>query len=427
MAATLRNDERFDVILIGSGMGALATASILAQLQNKRVLIAEQHFKVGGFTHTFQRKGSYEWDVGVHYVGKMEKGGVFRALMDYVTGGAVDWHPMPDVYDRIVFPEHTFGIRSGRKNLKADLLDAFPDESRAIEAYFRDVDKSDAWAGRYLVTQLFPELLRPLTRLIRRMGARLALETTTRDYLNALTPNERLKALLAAQWGLHGLPLSIAPFGVHAMLVRHYFGGGWYPVGGSGTIAASVVPIIRRHGGEVLVNHRADEILVANGRATGVRIVQRRGKEETCRTVYADAIVSGAGAHVTYCKLLPEGVHLPFAEALRRFPEGCTTVTVYLGLKRDPAELGLKGENYWIYAGEDHEALYARRDRLLEGEPSGAYLTGSDAGVFGVVGAMMSGAMTAAVIMGRPWSMFQVFSRAMRFSKAIHRENDELS
>ncbi len=52
------NDNKFDVIIIGSGVGGLTTASLLAQLENKRVLILERHFKIGGFTHTFNRKGA---------------------------------------------------------------------------------------------------------------------------------------------------------------------------------------------------------------------------------------------------------------------------------------------------------------------------------------------------------------------------------
>ena len=59
----------FDVIIIGSGMGALSAASILAQMNKKRVLVIERHFEIGGFTHSFRRKG-YSWDVGLHYVGE---------------------------------------------------------------------------------------------------------------------------------------------------------------------------------------------------------------------------------------------------------------------------------------------------------------------------------------------------------------------
>ena len=57
-------EEKFDVIIIGSGMSGLTTAALLAQ-HGQNVLVLEKHFKAGGFTHTFKRK-NYEWDVGIH-------------------------------------------------------------------------------------------------------------------------------------------------------------------------------------------------------------------------------------------------------------------------------------------------------------------------------------------------------------------------
>jgi len=63
--------DRWDAIVIGSGLGGLTTASLLAR-DGKRVLVLEQHYVLGGFTHTFKRKG-YEWDVGVHYIGEVHR------------------------------------------------------------------------------------------------------------------------------------------------------------------------------------------------------------------------------------------------------------------------------------------------------------------------------------------------------------------
>ncbi len=51
----------WDYIVIGSGMGGMTAAAILAKLK-KRVLVLEQHYVPGGFTHMFKRPG-YTWDV----------------------------------------------------------------------------------------------------------------------------------------------------------------------------------------------------------------------------------------------------------------------------------------------------------------------------------------------------------------------------
>lgn len=44
-------EGEFDAIVIGSGMGGLAAAAILARHGGKRVLVLERHYMPGGYTH----------------------------------------------------------------------------------------------------------------------------------------------------------------------------------------------------------------------------------------------------------------------------------------------------------------------------------------------------------------------------------------
>ena len=46
--------SHYDAICIGSGLGSLTTASLLAR-KGKKVLICEKHTTPGGFTHVFTR------------------------------------------------------------------------------------------------------------------------------------------------------------------------------------------------------------------------------------------------------------------------------------------------------------------------------------------------------------------------------------
>ena len=48
-------DDNYDAIIIGSGMGSLTTAALLAK-EGKKVLVLERHYVAGGFTHVFKRK-----------------------------------------------------------------------------------------------------------------------------------------------------------------------------------------------------------------------------------------------------------------------------------------------------------------------------------------------------------------------------------
>jgi len=83
--------EKYDSIFIGSGIGTLMAASLLARFRGERVLILEKHFTAGGFTHTFKRKNKFMWDVGIHYIGDLAEGSMLRKLFDLMSGGALKW------------------------------------------------------------------------------------------------------------------------------------------------------------------------------------------------------------------------------------------------------------------------------------------------------------------------------------------------
>lgn len=101
-------EERWDAIVIGSGIGGLAAAALLAKHAGKRVLVLERHYTAGGYTHAFRRPG-YQWDVGVHYIGEMHNpASQLRALFDHLSDGQLQWQPMPDVYDRVIMGGNTF-------------------------------------------------------------------------------------------------------------------------------------------------------------------------------------------------------------------------------------------------------------------------------------------------------------------------------
>src|SRR5262245_36279065 len=79
----------WDTIVIGSGMGGMTAAALLAET-GERVLVLEQHYTAGGFTHTFTRK-QWSWDVGVHAVGEVTERAMTGRLLARLTGGRLKW------------------------------------------------------------------------------------------------------------------------------------------------------------------------------------------------------------------------------------------------------------------------------------------------------------------------------------------------
>ena len=297
-----------------------------------------------------------------------------RQLFDLVTGGAVAWQKMASPFEKFVYPDFTFDVPPDERAYREALCARFPEERAGIERYFKDLRAAAGWYGARIVAGSLPAVLGAFMRGAMWRYRPLALGTT-KACLDRCFRNPQLKAVLASQWGDYGLPPSQSAFAIHALVVGSYLKGGYYPVGGAGTIAKAVVPIVEGNGGQCLASHTVTEIVVSGGRAAGVRVVSGRGHARTELAFSAPVIVSDAGAYTTFCRLLPQDVPLPFRAELERRAAGPGLVTVYLGLTESPAALGFRGENHWIYAGYDHDALFQQRHTLLEGRPTACYLS----------------------------------------------------
>lgn len=345
----------FDAIVIGSGIGGLASAALLARRAGKRVLVLERHYTAGGFTHVFHRPG-YEWDVGVHYIGEMAPGTPMRALFDEITDGRLAWNAMPEVYDRIHIADRSYDFVRGADRFVDRMCQYFPQETGAIRKYVALVEAAARASRLYFAEKAIPAPLAALAGpLLRRRFLSYARHTTA-ETIARLTRNPELAAVLTGYWGNYGLPPGQSSFGIHAVIAQHYMGGAYYPVGGASRIAASIAPVIERAGGSIVVGAEVEQILVdAQNRATGVRMSD--GRE-----LRAPLVLSDAGAWNTYARLLPAespGRAQPLAE-IERLPKSMGHLSLYVGLRRDPGDAEFGDTNLWIYPSAGHDANVAR-------------------------------------------------------------------
>jgi all-trans-retinol 13,14-reductase len=348
-------EDRWDAIVIGSGIGGLTAAALLARHGGKRVLVLERHYIAGGFTHTFQRPG-YEWDVGVHYIGEVaDPYSPVRAAFDEITGGRLEWNAMPDVYDRIVIDGRAYDFPSGVDAFRERMKTYFPLEGQAIDRYLAAVNAAADASGNFFDEKAIPPAMsRVAGPLMREPFLRYA-DRTTASVLGSLTRNRELAGVLTGQWGDYGLPPGQSSFGMHAIVARHYLGGASYPVGGALQIAATIAPVIEGAGGRVVVGAEVARILTTTaGQAVGVRMAN--GREFRAATVISDA-----GALNTFDRLLDPAVAAGFGSLapLRRIPRSMSHVSLYVGLKQSAAESGIPATNLWIYRDADHDATVA--------------------------------------------------------------------
>ena len=343
-----RVDADYDVIVIGSGIGGLCSAALLSQM-GKKVLVLEQHYTAGGFTHAYEREG-YEWDVGVHYIGDMGRKSQGRGLFDYISGGQLKWAEMDPVYDRIILGDEHFDFVAGKENFKNSLKQQFPDDTVAIDQYVDLVTTTTKYMAAVSQTKAMP---RPLAKLMSLSSKNkfpdYALDSSY-NVLKGLTDNEKLIAVLCGQWGDHGCPPKESVFLMHALIAGHYFNGGFYPVGGASKIAETIIPQIQVSGGDVLTYADVQEILIVDDRAVGVEMVDGH-------CLYADYIISNAGVVNTFTKLLPVAISDKFGyrDRVQSLATSMSHGGMYIGLRGTADELQLPKTNLWIYLDQHHD------------------------------------------------------------------------
>ena len=342
--------NKYDTIIIGSGMGSLTTATILAK-EGKKVLVLEKHYTAGGFTHIFKRKG-FEWDVGIHYIGEVQKEtSVIKKLFNYISDDKLEWADMGDVYDKIIVGDKTYDFVKGVQNFKDKMVGYFPKEKKAIYNYVNLVFAAIKTSQKFYMDKALPPLISKFFGSKMRNPFYKFSDKTTYEVLSSLTDNEELIKVLSGQYGDYGLPPKESSFVMHAAVARHYFAGGSFPVGGSSEIGKNIDKVIEKAGGTILISAEADEIIVKNNKAIGVKM--KDGK-----SFFAKNIVSGAGIMTTYQKLLPEHIFVKhqFKKQLQTVNRSVSHACLYIGLNGSPETLNLPKTNYWIYPDKiDHD------------------------------------------------------------------------
>jgi all-trans-retinol 13,14-reductase len=397
-------EKQYDIIVIGSGIGGMSAAVMLAKSTGKKVLVLEQHYQPGGQMHSFRRKG-YSWDVGLHYVGDMKKGSFIRKVMDVVTGGRVEWLPLPDNYDRFTFGDKEFLVPSNPEAYYDRLKKEFPKESKAIDRYFSDIHKSAGWMNSLFLRRNIGGIPGLILSIFSRPGQSKALKTTAEILEKIKDPT--LRSFLVSQWGNYGLTPDHSAFAMHALIIEHYLHGAYYPKGGSQRIAYHAQKELEAFGGNLMTSQKVLNILVDKGCATGVEVEDiASGKKWK---VSANKIVSTVGAELTYGSLLNDTDNITnnklqqIKSWLSYQGHNGSAFVVFLGLKENPEKLGVKGENIWIHDEYAGVSLADQTRKLLDGKPKHAFIS------FGTLRDGSGGPHTAQVISNIDTDIFREF------------------
>ncbi len=293
--------DEYDVIVIGSGLGGLTGANVLAKAGH-RVLLLEHHYQFGGLATWFTRKGGHIFDISLHGF----PSGMIKSCRKYWTREIADSivqlkdirfvNPQMDVRTTFTREDYT-RVLVERFGLERAQVERFYDHLRAMNFYDHNPETTGAMLERF-----FPG---------RDDVKRLLMEPIA--YANGSTLDD--------------------PAITYGIVFSNFMGAGVFTFrGGSDLLIEKMVAELRRNGVELRKKVLVERLLVEerDGRRVVAGIVARGG-----RVVRAKAVLSNANLKNTIFRLAGEE-HLPadFVAAARAVRINSSSCQVYLGIRK---------------------------------------------------------------------------------------------
>jgi len=254
-------ESKFDIAIIGSGLGGLICADILGK-EGYRVCVLEKNKQIGGCLQTFVRDKTI-FDSGVHYIGGLAKGQNLYQVFKYI--GILDKLKLQrmdeDCFDKVVISgdPKEYVYAQGYENFIKHLAKDFVGEEQAIRKYCEGIRE---------VCRHFP--LYNLQNGGQISDKYSSLETPIKTFIESITNNKTLQSVLVGNSMLYVLKGDQTPLYVHAMILNSYIESSWKCVDGGSRIAKMIGRNIQEQGGEIRRNKKVEKIMIDYGMATGV-------------------------------------------------------------------------------------------------------------------------------------------------------------
>ncbi len=351
-------NKKYDVIVIGAGLGGLGAASQLA-IEGKHVLLLEKHNVPGGFATSFVR-GRFEFEGALHVlsdIGTEENPGSFYRYLEKlgVVPDHLKFKSAREYYRSVFFDGYDVTMPFGVDPFFDKLIELFPNETEGIEK-FKEICLKVQDGFDYIASK--GGIASPMAILMKHSWVARVAGLTVEDLFNRCVKGKRLRAVLAQIWGYDGLPPSKLNAIYFIITLISLLRSATYPIGRSHAMTSAIVEGIKNLGGEVRYNALVNRILVENGRASGVELLNG--------DIYkSKAIISNVNPICTTMKMLPpEVVSESYKRRIYAPQIGVSAFSVYIGLNSPPKKLGLTSHETFINATDDNDEIYDAMTRL---------------------------------------------------------------
>lgn len=348
--------EIFDYVILGAGLGGLATAACLTR-QGYHVAVLEKHYLPGGCCHTFDY-GEYSFCADVHYISQCGQGQAIAQFLNYIHRDVPFNSLNSDCIDRVITPEIDFNIPLGWENLRYRLVSTFPEEANAINRYCREIQQlhqeiHNLGQDLHWYDQKWSDWLK-LPKYFHLFRKR---NWTLQDLYNYVGLSPKLQAILAGQSGDYALPPQEIALLTHTSLVWDYSQGAYYPKHHFKHFVDTIVDSITAGGGVIAYATTVNHIQVSNG---SVHSILADGKIYCATKAY----ISDLDPKLTV-ELMHDNEAISYRERRRLtgYEYSASAFNIYLGLdsRFEPERYGIGNWNVWYYPTGDINREYQQQ------------------------------------------------------------------
>ncbi|MCS3532381.1 NAD(P)/FAD-dependent oxidoreductase [Chryseobacterium sp. JUb7] len=329
--------KEYDILVIGSGLGGLVSALILAK-EGLKVCVLEKNNQYGGNLQTFSRD-KLIFDTGVHYLGGLSEGQNLYQFFSYL--GIIEELQLQkmdvDGYDRITFgdDEIEYPHAQGYENFVEQLSKYFPEEKDNLEDYCEEIQRVCNHFPRYNVigNNNYNEEI---------------LHLNTKRFIESITSDKKLQSVLLGSNFLYAGDSENIPFYVHALTVNSYIQSAYKCIKGGSQISKLLIKKLRENGAEIHKHTEVSEFVFnENNILTGAKT--KSGKEYS-----AKQIISNIDVRSTIKLIGEERLKKSFLNRVLSWEPVSSCFSVYLVLKPH----AVPNFNYNIYHYSSEEMVW---------------------------------------------------------------------
>lgn len=344
-----------EIIVIGGGIGGLTVAALLSK-EGYKTTVLEQHYKIGGGLHCFDRFG-VTFESGIHYVSGFEETGVLRRIYSYLgILDKVEVLPLEkNGFDTIHIgsdkAEYKMGV--GKDNFIRILSEQFPAEAENIQKYVDEI---------YKICDTIPLFnLRTMEKLYSFEEKNLV---PINGFVKSFIKDKRLQNILVWNNTLYGGEKDFTPIYVYALVTKFYIEGASRFVGGTQAVADAMVDLIKANGGDVHTSTNVAKIDVVERFAQ--KVITTDGRE-----FKGDFYISSAHPALTLDMIEPTELPKAYRNRIQSVENTYSAFLLYIKLKKDKFPF-LNSNHYYF---DDYDIIWNVLDYDHDTFPHGFMLS----------------------------------------------------